>query len=132
MVNRFFSEVPFLRLILPFCVGILSGFATQLERSFLVVGLLIILLAVGADLILKISSKFSREWIYGILLQMILFMSGLLVVDLRKSFPDFRDHLNDNNLVIVDLVEYPEEKPQSSQNNQYHNDLSIMYLFKKR
>ncbi|MCH7656867.1 MAG: ComEC family competence protein [Bacteroidetes bacterium] len=113
MVNRFFSEVPFLRLILPFCVGILSGFATQLERSFLVVGLLIILLAVGADLILKISSKFSREWIYGILLQMILFMSGLLVVDLRKSFPDFRDHLNDNNLVIVDLVEYPEEKPKS-------------------
>lgn len=98
---------------MPFCVGILSGFATQLERSFLVVGLLLLLLAIGTDLILKISSKFSREWIYGILLQMILFMSGLLVVDLRKSFPDYRDHLNDNNLVIVDLLEYPEEKPKS-------------------
>jgi competence protein ComEC len=113
MLNRFFSEVPFLRLILPFCLGILSGFATQLERNFLIVVSVFLLMVIGADLILKISSKFSREWIYGIILQLILFVSGLIVVELRRLTPDYRDHLNGHNLIIADLVEFPEEKPNS-------------------
>ncbi len=113
MLNRFFSEVPFLRLILPFILGILLGFATQLERNFLIVVYIFLLMAVCADLILKISSKFSREWIYGIILQLILFVSGLIVVDLKRSASDYRDHLNGNDLIIADLVEFPEEKPNT-------------------
>jgi competence protein ComEC len=70
-------------------------------------------MVICADLILKISSKFSREWIYGIILQLILFVSGLIVVELRRSTPDYRDHLNGHNLIIADLVEFPEEKPKS-------------------
>ncbi|MCK4701564.1 MAG: ComEC family competence protein, partial [Bacteroidales bacterium] len=72
-----------------------------------------LLMAICADLILKISSKFSREWIYGIILQLILFVSGLIVVDLRRSASDYRDHLNGNDLIIADLVEFPEEKPKT-------------------
>ncbi len=98
---------------MPFCLGILSGFATQLERNFLIVVLVFLLMVICADLILKISSKFSREWIYGIILQLILFVSGLIVVELRRSTPDYRDHLNGHNLIIADLVEFPEEKPKS-------------------
>ena len=113
MLNRVFSEVPFLRLILPFSLGILLGFATQLERDFLIVVFIFLLIAIGVDLILKISSKFSREWIYGIILQLILFVSGLIVVDLRRSASDFRDHLNGNDLIIADLIEFPEEKPNT-------------------
>ena len=113
MLNRFFSEVPFLRLILPFSLGILLGFATQLERNFLIVVFIFLLMAIGADLILKISSKFSREWIYGIILQLILFVSGLMVVDLRRSASDYRDHLDGNDLIMADLVEFPEEKPNT-------------------
>ena len=113
MLNRFFSEVPFLRLILPFSLGILLGFATQLERNFLIVVFLFLLMAIGADLIFKFSSKFSREWIYGILLQLILFVSGIIVVDLRRSASDYREHLNGKNLIIADLVEFPEEKPNT-------------------
>ena len=113
MLNRVFSEVPFLRLILPFSLGILLGFATQLERDFLIVVFIFLLMAICADLILKISSKFSREWIYGIILQLILFVSGLIVVDLKRSASDYRDHLNGNDLIIADLVEFPEEKPNT-------------------
>ena len=113
MLNRFYSEVPFLRLLLPFSLGILLGFATQLERNFLIVVFIFLLMAIGADLILKISSKFSREWIYGIILQLILFVSGLMVVELKRSAPDYRDHLNGNDLIIADLVEFPEEKPNT-------------------
>ena len=113
MLNRFFSEVPFLRLILPFSLGILLGFATQLERDFLIVVFIFLLMAICADLILKISSKFSQEWIYGIILQLILFVSGLIVVDLKRSASDYRDHLNGNDLIIADLVEFPEEKPNT-------------------
>jgi len=98
---------------LPFSLGILFGFATQLERNFLIVVFIFLIMAIGADLILKISSKFSREWIYGILLQLILFVSGLLVVDLKRSAPDYRDYLNGKNLIIADLVEFPEEKPNT-------------------
>ena len=113
MLNRVFSEVPFLRLILPFSLGILLGFATQLERDFLIVVFIFLLMAICADLVLKISSKFSREWIYGIILQLILFVSGLIVVDLKRSASDYRDHLNGNDLIIADLVEFPEEKPNT-------------------
>ncbi len=113
MLNRVFSEVPFLRLILPFSLGILLGFATQLERDFLIVVFIFLLIVICADLILKISSKFSREWIYGIILQLILFVSGLIVVDLKRSASDYRDHLNGNDLIIADLIEFPEEKPNT-------------------
>ena len=113
MLNRVFSEVPFLRLILPFSLGILLGFATQLERDFLIVVFIFLLIVICADLVLKISSKFSREWIYGIILQLILFVSGLIVVDLKRSASDYRDHLNGNDLIIADLVEFPEEKPNT-------------------
>ncbi|MBE9509849.1 MAG: ComEC family competence protein [Bacteroidetes bacterium] len=75
--------------------------------------LVFLFLIIGADLILKISSKFSWEWVYGIILQLILFVSGLIVVDLQRSAPDYRDHLNGHNLIIADLVEFPEEKPNS-------------------
>ena len=89
------------------------GFATQLERDFLIVVFIFLLIVICADLILKISSKFSREWIYGIILQLILFVSGLIVVDLKRSASDYRDHLNGNDLIIADLVEFPEEKPNT-------------------
>ncbi len=98
---------------MPFSLGILLGFATQLERDFLIVVFIFLLMAICADLVLKISSKFSREWIYGIILQLILFVSGLIVVDLKRSASDYRDQLNGNDLIIADLVEFPEEKPNT-------------------
>ena len=113
MLNRFYSEVPFLRFLLPFSLGILLGFATQLERNFLIVVFIFLLMVIGADLIFKNSSKISREWMYGILLQLILFASGLLVVELKRSAPDYRDYLNGESLIIADLVEFPEEKPNT-------------------
>lgn len=113
MHNRFYREVPFLRLFLPFLFGILLGFALNPEKKLLTGFLILILFFIAADQVLKISSGFSREWMYGILLQAALVLSGALTVDLKKSLPDYRDYLNGEDLIIADLTEFPENKPNS-------------------
>ncbi|NMC37927.1 MAG: ComEC family competence protein [Bacteroidales bacterium] len=106
MLNR---EIPFLRIGLPFCAGIISGRCVNPETGFFVV--IIILIAAGFAASLFFNNRIVNL-LYGFTLTCALFLSGLFLYNYdRKSISDLEPVTNE--LVCI-LSEYPEEKENSS------------------
>jgi len=102
------KEIPFLRIGLPLCIGIISGLYIQPDTNVLVIaGIIIIpgfLLSLGFN-------KYLRNQVFGYALTLSLVMTGLLLYTNEKnSISTFKP---EKAIFICTLSDYPEEKENS-------------------
>ncbi|MBN2666209.1 MAG: ComEC/Rec2 family competence protein [Bacteroidales bacterium] len=105
MLNR---EIPFLRLLIPFCGGIVSGLIIKPEAWLIVISLLI--LAAGFPVSL-IFNKRQLNHLYGILLTSSMFLCGLLLYANEKNQLSILE--SEKGHYICTLMEFPEPRPNS-------------------
>jgi len=114
-----FNKIPFLRLLIPFLLGILfnSIFFNKFYLPFwILISLLIIVASFAFFRFLSINYKF--RWVFGVLLNFLLFSMGANMLTnnidiLKKSH--FSNHLTIDSYsqVEVEIIEVPERKKKS-------------------
>jgi competence protein ComEC len=105
VLNR---EIPFLRIGLPFCAGIISGRCVNPGIGFFI--LFIIVIAAGFVTSLFFNNRIVNL-IYGFTLTCSLFLSGIFLYNYdRESISDLDTATNE---FVCILSEYPEEKENS-------------------
>jgi competence protein ComEC len=102
------KEIPFLRIGLPVCVGILTGRYFKPDTFILVI---LIFCSSAGFLISLFFNKYFINLIYGYSLTIALFLSGLLLYNIEKStLSDLKPAMAE---YLCTLEEYPEEKEKS-------------------
>lgn len=106
MLNR---EIPFLRIGLPFCAGIISGRCINPGTDFVII--FIIVIAAGFVTSMFFNNRIINI-IYGFTLTCSLFLAGLLLYFYERE--SISDLVPVPNEFVCILSEYPEEKANSS------------------
>jgi hypothetical protein len=101
-------EIPFLRIGLPLCAGVVSGLYFKPDNTILVCAGIII---VSGFFISIFFNKYRSNKIFGITLTIALFTSGLLLYTKEKS--SLTEMGSEKSLFIGTLYDYPEEKENS-------------------
>lgn len=105
MLNK---EIPFLRILIPFCGGIVSGLYIKPEAWLIAISLLI--LAAGYTVSL-IFNKRQQNHLYGILLTCSMYLCGLLLyTNEKKQLSALKP---EKGQYICTLTEFPEPRPNS-------------------
>lgn len=110
------KEAPFLRLIIPFIAGILLQWNYQfsgITASFGTIGSLLLLLLFSLK---TITSQFKKYWVYGFLLNCLLFFAGLAITFLKDGLTSsigLTRLYADSSIVIAKLEEPLSEKAKS-------------------
>jgi len=99
------KEIPFLRIGLPFCLGILTGPYLKPGATF---GVAVLFLAISGFIISLFFNKYITNIIYGIALTVALWLAGLILYTNEKSQLSDLDPTEAEYLCT--LSEFPEEK----------------------
>jgi competence protein ComEC len=103
------KEIPFLRIGLPLCAGIISGLYIKPDTTILVMACFIVLSGFVLSLFFN---KYLVNIIFGFFLTVALFLCGLLLyTNEKKSISTLKPG---KALFICTLSDYPEEKENSS------------------
>jgi competence protein ComEC len=102
------KEIPFLRIGLPLCIGIISGQYIKPDTTFLVIASIIIISGFSFSLFFN---KYLTNLIYGYTLTISLFTSGLLLYSNEKS--GISTLRPEKTFFICTVSDYPEEKTNS-------------------
>jgi len=105
VLNR---EIPFLRLLIPFCNGIVSGLFIKPEARLIAISLLI--LAAGFPVSL-IFNKRQQNHLYGILLTCSMYLCGLLLYTIEKKQLSVLEP--EEGHYVCTLSEFPEPRTNS-------------------
>lgn len=118
MINWF--KYPFIRLLLPFVVGILLGYHLKIETllgQFIQLALLIqLVLLVQLVLVSKLIKSYHFRWIFAVLLNLFFLISGFTMVKVRDISLNAR-HISQIDFIseywVCRLSECPVEKEKS-------------------
>jgi len=99
------KEIPFLRLGLPLCAGIISGLFFKPDITFLVVTVIIIS---ACFLFSLLFNKYQINLVYGISLTFSFWLFGLILYSSEKN--SLSTLKNEKTTFIATLSDYPEEK----------------------
>jgi len=99
------KEIPFLRIGLPLCIGIISGLYIKPDTTFLVIASIIIFSGFSFSLFFN---KYLTNLIYGYTLTISLFTSGLMLYTNEKSRISTLEP--ERAIFTGTLSDYPEEK----------------------
>jgi competence protein ComEC len=112
--SPYLRKIPFLRLLVFFTGGILSGFLHQKPLVALMPLLITIMLLVALVLIIqRLTASMNSAFITSILLLFIMFLSGILSAYPAKIFQqDISSFPNPGTFIAV-VSDLPEEKPSS-------------------
>ncbi len=102
------KEIPFLRIGLPLCVGIISGLYIKPDITFLVIACIII---ISGFLFSLLFNKYLTNQIFGYTLTISLFISGLLLYTNEKNSISILKP--EKTIFTCTLSDYPEEKENS-------------------
>ncbi|HEX7493116.1 MAG TPA: ComEC/Rec2 family competence protein [Bacteroidales bacterium] len=102
------KEIPFLRIGLPLCAGIISGLYIKPDTAFLVIASIIIISGFSYSLLFN---KYLTNQIYGYTLTISLFISGLLLYTNEKNRLSIL--VPEKTFFSCTLSDYPEEKTNS-------------------
>lgn len=102
------KEIPFLRIMVPFCAGILSGLFLHPGRIFLFSSGLIIIAGFTASLFL---SSHKPNFLFGTTLSFTLFLSGLMLYRIEKTMLSTLEPVE--NKYLCTLSDFPEEKEKT-------------------
>jgi hypothetical protein len=111
---NFWNALPLFRLIFPFILGILlSDFLFFEQLPIVNLSLLVLLFIFQSQRI-----SYRNRWVFGVLAYLFIFGIGLSLkanaLDLHKE-NFFSHHLSDDNVLLVELIQEPTEKPKSYQ-----------------
>lgn len=118
MLNK---EIPFLRIVVPFCAGILSGLFLHPGKIFLVCSGLIIISGFTASLLL---SSHRPNLLFGTTQFFTLFLSGLMLYRIEKTMLSSLEPVE--NKYLCTLTDFPEEKEKT-----FKFTAKIEYLIEK-
>jgi competence protein ComEC len=102
------KEIPFLRIGLPLCAGIVTGLYIKPDFLQLAIGLIII---TSGFVISLFFNKYLTNLLFGITLTGSFFMCGLVLYNYEKS--SLSTLKNEKSIFIGTLADYPEEKEKS-------------------
>ena len=102
------KEIPFLRIGLPLCAGIISGLYIKPDAAFLLIAGCIIISGFSASLFFN---KFQVNLIFGLTLTFSLFLTGLLLYTNEKN--SLSTLKPEKTIFAGTLSDYPEEKENS-------------------
>jgi competence protein ComEC len=102
------KEIPFLRIGLPLCAGIVSGLYFKPDILFLVCGSILIISGFSLSLFFN---KYQTNQIFGYALTISLFICGLLLYSNEKN--NLSTLKAEKSLFMGTLSDYPEEKENS-------------------
>jgi competence protein ComEC len=102
------KEIPFLRIGLPFCVGIISGLYIKPEIGFLLITAIIIISGFFGSLFFN---KYQINLIFGYTLTITLFLCGLLLYSNEKA--SISSLKTEQTLFACTLSDYPTEKEKT-------------------
>ncbi|MFO7622114.1 MAG: ComEC/Rec2 family competence protein [Bacteroidales bacterium] len=102
------KEIPFLRIGLPLCVGIISGQWIRPDFIFLLVIAAVILIGLLTSLFFN---KLQTNYIYGVSLTVALYASGLILYHNEKERLSVLPQ--EPSTLVCTVSEYPEEKENS-------------------
>ena len=103
------KEIPFLRIGLPLCTGIISGLYIKPDTAILVVGWFVVL---SGFILSLFFNKYLINTVFGFSLTASLFLCGLLLYTNEKNSISVLKP--EKALFICTLSDYPEEKENSS------------------
>ncbi|MEA3495484.1 MAG: DUF4131 domain-containing protein, partial [Bacteroidota bacterium] len=114
---NFWNKVPLFRFVIPFILGILFAinyrFLAQSNFYYFVVISVLLLFVIR---FFKIQHSYSLRWIFGLLLNVIIFFAGYFLVLSRVGINQplhFSKYLNENDIIVAKIIEYPEEKEKT-------------------
>lgn len=99
------KEIPFLRIGLPLCAGIISGLYFKPDLTFLVLASIIIS---AAFLFSFLFNKYQTNLVYGVTLTFSFWLCGLTLYTFEKNSLSILK--NERSTFISSLSDYPEEK----------------------
>jgi competence protein ComEC len=99
------KEIPFLRIGLPLCAGIISGLYYKPDTTFLAAAFVVIS---AGFLLSHFFNKYQINLIYGLSLTFAFWMCGLILYTREKSSLSVLK--NDKTIFLSTLSDYPEEK----------------------
>lgn len=123
------SQVPFLKLLVPLIVGISIGQAHPVEKHLLLIGEALVFMG---WLLLRFQSPFQQftyGFIRGISLQLLLLLSGMHLLHSRdmRNHPQWYGHIQDAHSYITKVAEAPQRK-----SNSFVTRLSILWVYNGR
>src|SRR5450759_3264642 len=102
------KEIPFLRIGLPLCAGIISGLYFKPDITFLVI---VVIIIISGFLISLLFNKYQINHIYGLPMTVSLFICGLILYTNEKnSISTLRP---ERTVFTGTLSDFPEEKENS-------------------
>lgn len=105
MLNR---EIPFLRIIIPLCAGIVSGLWFTPGHSFLIIYVIILITGFASSLFFN---RRQTNILFGIVMAMSLYICGLLLYTNEKT--SFSKLDREPAIYTGTITDYPEEKATS-------------------
>ncbi len=111
MFEKFLHQTPFFRLVIPFLAGILFQINYPLINVsiiYILSSLFIVALLFG---VIKLTRNYSINKIWGVLVSLTLFFSGMQLVSIKQQNIYYFD--NTEYTFIATLTEQPEEKEKS-------------------
>ena len=103
------KEIPFIRLVVPLCLGILTGFLSEIAISPLII------MALAASILITITlfrKGVRDDVIYGTALSLLIFTAGFLLLRAELSSPSELDEGKTTTL-LCRVKTFPEKKPAS-------------------
>ena len=102
------KEIPFLRIGLPLCLGIISGLYYKPDITFLSLALFVVISGFLSSLLFN---KYHINLMFGLTLTISIFIGGLIMYNNEKSA--LSTLKPEKTLLICTLSDYPEEKEKS-------------------
>ncbi|HEY5469047.1 MAG TPA: ComEC/Rec2 family competence protein [Bacteroidales bacterium] len=112
------KEIPFLRIGLPLCLGIISGLYFKPGIIFLVIGFIVIF---SGFLFSLFFNKYQTNQVFGYTLTISLFLSGLILYTNEKN--SISTLKPEKTIFTCTLSDYPEEKENSFRLNVKLNNI---------
>jgi len=111
MFEKFLHQTPFFRLVIPLLTGILFQINCPLINVSIIYILFSLLFVAFLFVIIKLTRNYSINKIWGVLISLILFFSGMQLVSIKQQ--NMYIFNNTEYTFIATLTEQPEEKENS-------------------
>jgi competence protein ComEC len=105
-------KIPFVKILIPFIVGIIFGKALSLSL-YLLLFIIIPLFFISFLLELVRNPRYHTRWIQGLILRILLLLSGMLVIMQHQTRNAFESATIKSEYLLASINEKPEEKEKS-------------------
>ena len=112
--NEELRQIPFLRLAIPFILGIVLQIHFHFSVKFIFeVNIVILIIIITIWLSKRINRNYHLRWIYGFFVHILLIQFGIELVSIESSKANLTKINKGEIFVMANIIESPEEKEKS-------------------